>query len=163
MNISKRKGFTLIEMLLFMAIVSFLLIMLTSIFTASLNVQKESEATSNVQQDGSYLISRLAYDTARAQSITIPSSLGTQTNNLQLVIDGTNYTYALNNGTLTITDNIGTDQLNNFDTTVSDLTFKRLGNSGGKNTIQINFRVSSKVQQSTGYEFKNFQTTVGLR
>ncbi len=162
-NFSLRKGFTLVEMLLFLAIFSGLLVMLTSLFTTSLDVQKDSEATSNVQQDGPYMVSRLTYDISRATSITTPSSLGTQTSSLVIVIGGITNTYALTSGNLTITDNIGTDQLNSYDTTISNLTFKRLGNSGGKNSIQINFTVTSKVLRKSGYDVKNFQTTAGLR
>lgn len=160
---SRKKGFTLVEMLLFLAIFTGLLVMLTSIFTASLDVQKESEATSAVQQDGSYIVSRLTYDITRATSITTPASLGSQTNTLVLVIGGITTTYALTNSNVTLTNNVGTDQLNSYDTTISNLTFKRLGNSGGKNSIQINCTVTSRVLRNNGYEVKNFQTTGGLR
>lgn len=160
---SSRRGFTLVEMLMFLGIFSVLLVMLTGIFTSSLDVQKETEATSNVQQDGAYIISRLIYDIARATSITTPDAIGSQYTTLVLVIGGVTNTYALSGGNLTLSDGSVTDQLNGYDTTISNLTFTRYGNVGGKNTIQINFTITSKAQRASGYEIKNFQTTAGLR
>lgn len=160
---SSKWGFTLVEMLMFLGIFSMLLVILTNIFSTSLDVQKESEATSSVQQDGAYIITRLTYDITRATSITTPSVLGSQSSSLAIIIAGVTNTYALTSGNLTLTDASGANLLNGYDTSISNLTFKRYGNVGGKNTIQINFTVTSKTQQASGFEIKNFQTTAGLR
>ncbi len=160
---TEKKGFTLIELLLFMGIITVLLLVLTQIFISVLDIQKESSATSSVQQDGTLILNRLMYDITRADSITIPSSLGQQTSSLQFVVGGINHTYAINNGNLLLTDNIDANQLNGFDTIVSDISFLRLGNANGKNTIRVGFTVTSKVAQAKGAEVRSFQTTIGLR
>lgn len=165
-QVSGKKGFTLIELLLFMGMVSILLLVLTQMFVSVLDLQKESTAVSAIQEDGAMILSRMMYDISRADSIVTPSSLGQQTTSLQITTGGINYTYSLNNnGNLELTDNVGTDQLNSFNSTVSNLTFTRLGNNivGGKHTIRLAFRLTSKVRQAKGFEVKNFQTTIGIR
>lgn len=158
-----REGFTLIEMLIYMGLLAILMTVMTSLFSSILDVQLESQASSSVDQDGRYLLSRLMYDIQRADSITTPSSLGSQTGNLQIVISGIIYSYALSGGNLQITNNFGTDNLNSTESTVSNLSFLRLGNVNGKNSIQLGFTVTSKTLKTSGTESKNFTTTVGIR
>ncbi len=156
-------GFTLIEMVIYMAIFSIFLLVLTEIFISILNVQLESEATSAVYQDGRYLLSRLSYDVKRAEQIIIPASLGEQTNTMQLLINGVNYSYNVDKGDIQLTTGGNLDKLNSYDTTVSDFTVTRLGNINGKHNLQIGFTLISKAVKAGGAEIKNFQTTIGQR
>lgn len=158
-----KKGFTLIELLLFMGIFSLLLLMITQIFVSTLDAQKESESHSAVYQDGTYILSRITYDVARSSAIAVPASLGQQTSSLELSINSQTYTYSLNNSDLVITDTTGIDVLNGYDTTISSLSFTRLGNTDGKNSLHVSFTVASKTQRPQGPEQRNFQTTVGMR
>lgn len=163
MNNRYRAGFTIVELLIYMAIMSILLVVLSNIFTSIIDVRLESESVSAVEQDGMYILSRFTYDIPRAQSITTPASLGASTNSLSIVVDGTAYTYAVNNNNLELTTSSGTDVLNSINTTISGLSFLRLGNSGGNNTIRITYTVTSVTLQNGNPETKQFQTTVGLR
>lgn len=157
------QAFTLIELLIFMALFSIIIFLLTDLFSATLQVKTESEATSAVQEDGSYILSRLMYDIPRASAVSIPASLGATGQSLQITIDGINYSYGLSGGNLTITNNYGTNVLNSTETTVSSVSFKRLGNGNGKDTIQIQFTVTSTAIRNSGAESRSLQTTVGLR
>lgn len=159
----KNKGFTLIELVVYMGLFSILLIVLAEVFTSALDDRLKSESTSQVVQDGRFILVRFMYDINRAESIAAPAVLGEQTNSLQIIISGATYTYVLNNNNLELTNNFGINKLNSGDTTISDLNFKRLGNISGKNTIQINFTLTSKTIPKSGPEIKNFQTIVGLR
>lgn len=163
-NIQLKRGFTLIELLIFMVIFSLLTAVTTQVFSSILEAQKESESVSNVDQDGNFLLARLSYDIGRATSISQPA-LGVTGNALQLVIGASSYTYTLSNGNLVLTSPFGTENVNNFNTSVSGLSFQRLGNSGAgsKNTIRFGFTVTSDTLQSSGVETKSFQTTVGIR
>lgn len=159
-------GFTLIEIIIYMALLSIFLLTLTDIFTSILDVQLESDATSAVEQDGRFLLSRFSYDINRASSITIPSAIGSSSNSLSIVIGGITYTYALGGSNLGLTNNLGTSNLNGSDTAISGLTFQKIANStiaGTKETIKINFTISSITQRTQGPEIRNFQTTVGRR
>lgn len=160
---AQKDGFTFVELSLFMGIFAILLLMLTAIFFDALEVRREIEATSAVSQDGSYILSRLQYDIARAESIVLPSAPGEQGNVLQLTIDGITYSYAHQNDAITLTRNGTTDALNGTETTISNLNFLRLGAVGGKNSIRISFTTTSKTLRPKGPEIVNFQTTVNQR
>lgn len=161
--LDKPRGFTIVELLMYMAIFSILLLVLIQIFTSILDVQQESQTTSSVYQDGEFILARLKFDIQRAQSITLPSGLGSQNPSLQITIDGIDFIYNLDNGNLLLVNNLGTASLNGFDTLVSNLNFKRIGNENGKDTIVVVFTLTSKTVQRGGPQIKNFQTTVGFR
>lgn len=160
-----KKGFTLIELLIYMGMLSIFLAVLSQIFGFILDAQLESQSTSSVHRDGRFILSKLTYDIHNAQSIVTPVNLGGQSTNLQLTIDGINYTYSLSNGNLEVDNGTETNNLNSGDTIVSGLTFTRIGNSvaNAKNTVQISYTVTSKIQRPNGMETKDFQTTIGIR
>lgn len=156
-------GFTFVEIIVYMGILSFLLLILTQILTSVLDVRSESEAASYVQQDGRYILARLTYDINHAQSVEMPSILGQQTNSLQIKINGEGNTYTLAGSDLTITNNSGTNNLNGFGSKISNLSFRRLGNINSPPTIKISFTITSTTIRESGPEVKNLETTVGLR
>lgn len=157
------RGFTIIEMVLYASLLSILLFILVSMLTVILDVRLESEATSSVEQDGRFIIARLAFDIHRASSIIVPSAVGAQESFLQISIDGVNYTYGLAAGNMSITNNNGTDVLNSINTTIPSLTFTRIGN-GAKDTIRANVALTSRTRRSgAGFEQRTFQTTLSLR
>lgn len=159
-----RRGFTIVELIIYMGILSILLMVLTDTFASILEVRKESEAVTAVEQDGNYILAKLFYDISHAQSIGTPASLGTSSNTLQLTIGGVSNTYSLSGGNLQVVNNHGTNVLNGIDSSVSNLSFLRLGNIGGKDTIQMTFTVTSRIVRSGGItETKTYQTSAGLR
>jgi len=162
---NSQKGVTIVELLLYMAILSVLLTILTSIFVSALDVQSESNAASSVEQDGNYIIARLAYDVHRAQSINIPSSNGATNDNFQIVIGGVNYTYSTDaNNNMILVNDLGTSNLNNYGASVSAFLVQRLGNTGKiENTLKINFTITSRTKRVSGFETRNFQTNLSLR
>jgi len=158
-----RTGFTLIELILYMALMSIFLIVLSELFISILEVRKESEAVSSVEQDGRFILTRLNYDLNRATSVTTPASLGETSTNLVIVIGGDTFTYALTGSNFQLTNTNGTDNINSSGSQISDISFKRIGNSGGNPTIKIAYTVTSVTQRVGGAEVKTFNTTIGLR
>jgi len=170
--INGNKGFTLIELLLFMGLVSILLLLMMQVFSTILNVQTESEASSNLVQDGRYLLARLTYDITRAQTINLPATVGSASDTLQLTINEAGqdrtFIYTLTGNQLLLTNYLGTNlALNSLYTKISNLgtthLFTRMGNPSGKNSIQLNFTVTGTTQKNSGLEVENFTTTVGQR
>jgi len=157
------KGFTLVELIIYFGIFSFLLLILTSVFTSSLTSQLESESLTSVEQDGRFLLLRLSRDIQAASSITTPTTVGQSSSTLTIVKNGQNNTYSESGGNLILTNNDGANYLNNFNTTVSDLNFTRIGNLNGKNTVVITFTIRSKTQVNGVLESKDFRTTIGTR
>ncbi|MBI3397592.1 prepilin-type N-terminal cleavage/methylation domain-containing protein [Candidatus Woesebacteria bacterium] len=149
-------GFTLVELLLYMAIMVVFLGVLTNIFVSILDSKAESEATSYVEQDGRFILSRLTYDIGRASLVSVSSPT-----NLSLTISGPADIYTLSGNDLTL-DGI---KLNGSETKISNLTFQKLGNAaaGSKQTVQIKFMLTSVTQRNSGQEVRNYQTTVGTR
>lgn len=163
MQFSKSKGFTIIEMLVYSAGLIILMTVLSEIFVSIFDAQMESQAISSVEQDGRYVLSRLSYDLARASSVSTPAVLGIPSPNLAITVGTDSYTYQIQNGNLIITINSTPYQINGFDTSVSNLTFLKLGNTGGKNSIRASYTVTSRSLRKSGPEVKNFQTTLTQR
>lgn len=159
----KKRGFTLIELIIYMGILSTIMIVLTDIFVAVLQSRTESEATSAVEQDSRFIISRLSYDIARSSSITNPAGLGTSSNSLTLVIGSENFNYSLSGTDFQLTNNTGTNDLNGAETKVDSINFTKIGNPSGKETIQLQLIISSSAVKTGGAETRTYQTTIGRR
>lgn len=157
------RGFTLVEFIVYMGIFSVLLLMLTRMFTSTLDTQLETESISNIEQDTRFIFMRLNHDVQAADNIIVPETIGSTSSTLQLTINGLTNIYALNDGNITLTNNNGTNVVNNYDTTISNLSFLRLGNTGGKNTITVSFTITGKTVRPGGTESKDFRTTMGTR
>lgn len=164
--IQSNQGFTIIELIVYMGLFSILVGIITSVFVSLLNNQFTAETTASTDENGKYILARLTYDIAQAQNVVVPGATGTQTNNLQLTINNINYSYSLDSSgnfqIKDITDNLPAYNLNDYDATVSGLLFKKIGNTGGKSTIQVNFSVVSNTVQKTE-QTKAYETTIGTR
>ncbi|MBI2031304.1 MAG: hypothetical protein HYT08_01685 [Candidatus Levybacteria bacterium] len=162
-NKIKQKGSSFIEIILYMAIFSMLLVILLQMFTSIIDIQLESQTRSSVLQDERFILQRLTFDIRRAQSINIPAAPGEQGSTLQLVIDGINYTYSLDGNDLTLNNNLGTDSINSSETAVSSINFTRLGEASGKNSLQALFTLTSNAKRRSGPEQEVFSATIGTR
>lgn len=159
-----KRGFTIVELIIYMGLLSILLAVVTEIFLSILDLQNQSTAVSNVSQDGKYIISRLGYDIRRSSEITVPASTGVKTENAALTIDGEAFTYtASSSGGLVITQNSGSDYLTSNETRISNLSFTRLGNAGGKNSLMISFTLTGRQALKNSYETRDYQTVISLR
>jgi hypothetical protein len=159
----RQSGFTIVELLVYSGILVIFLYVLTNIFTAILDMQLTSETASAVIQDSQYILSRFSYDIGRASAITTPATLGSQSSALILTIGSESYTYALTNGNLLLTVASTSAALNSFGTTVSNVSFRRYGNTNGKHSVRIGFTLTSTTQRTDGSQTQDFQTTIGLK
>ncbi len=154
-----RSGTTLIELIIYMGIFGIILMVLSNFFVSTIEIKRESEAVSYTAQDVRFLLQRLTYDIKSASSVTTPSSLGSQGATLVVVTDGVTNTYTQTGTNLTLNG----VQLNGHNTNVSNVSFQRLGNNGGKHSIKISFIVSGKIRKASGVESTTVQTAVALR
>jgi hypothetical protein len=160
----RRAGFTVVELIIYMGILTVLISVLTTVFASIIEVQLESKATSSVDQDGRYILSRLIYDTQSATTIASPSA-GIAGTVLKLTKGAENYTYKLDtSGNLQLTNNSGTNNLNSVDTSISNLTFQTIGSASSSANVQMKFTVTSTTQRTSGpkNEVRVYQTTLGL-
>ncbi len=159
-----QRGFTLIELIIYGGMLSILLGVFVTLFGSIVDAQLDSQATSSVQQDGQYIVTKLSHDIMNASSISSPSSLGSNSASLQISIDSTPYTYSLDaNNNLIITTSSGSNQLNSYATEISNLSFVRRGNVGGKNSVTFSFTVTGKTQRVSGPETVSYTSTASTR
>ena len=158
----KKYGFTLVELLMVMGIMSILMIILFQVFGSILDLKLRSEATTYVAQDSRYLITRLTYDISRASDVTLPVELSSGSS-LTLVIDGQNYVYSLDGNILKLSvgggDNLA---LNGIGSKINTLTFTRFANT--KRIVQISLGIVPTTVQSGGVTLsRQLTTTVATR
>lgn len=158
-----QSGVTLIETLIVMGLLSVMLIVLASIFTASADTQEQSKSYSSTISNGRLIMARLNFDIAKATSVISPSSLGSTASILELNESGTTYTYQLNGNNLQLSDGSGSDLLNGNDVIVSNPSFQEVGNSGGKPTIVYSFTITSTTKIHGIADSETFNGTAGLR
>src|SRR5260221_14717573 len=96
----RNRGFTLVELLLYMGLLTILVTIMSSLFKTIVDVQLESKSSSSVDQDGRFIIARMVHDMQSAQTIVIPASAGSTTTTLQITENSVNYTYSLVGGNL---------------------------------------------------------------
>lgn len=160
---TKRNGFTLIELIIYMGIFSMVLLILIQLFGSVMDVLTESQAKSSVTQDEEFINLRLDYDLKRASSVVAPSNLGDSSQSLQISVNGETYVYSLSNGKLVLSNNSGVYSLNGFDTTTTNLNFKKVGFANGKSSIVITYTLTSHTLYRGHAETKNFRTISSLR
>lgn len=166
LRIKLNKGFTLIELLIYSGILTILIGVLATLFATILDARLQSSSFSTLQQDGNYMLSRISYDIKRASSISNPSAVGSTSGTLQLLINDSNgplYTYSMDgSGNLQLTNGLGTNQINGYDTSVSGFQAEKLG-SATQYSYQISFTLTSRINRKSGVETRNYQTTIDLR
>jgi len=161
---TNQKGFTLLELLIYSGMLMVLLGVFATLFGMIVDAKLESDASSSVQQDGQYLLAKLSQDISSATSISTPASIGQTSSSLTLTNSLVIYTYSLDgNGNLVITTSVGSDVLNSFQTSLSNLQFTRIGNATGKPTIQYTYTMTSRTRKTSGYETDSFASTASLR
>lgn len=167
---NKNKGFTILELVLYMGLLGIFLVIMTNLFVSTIEVRLESQTQSAIQQDGRFILQRLSYDIRRAQNIVLPL-FGEQTNSLDLLINenqtNQHFIYSLDNQNLVLLINGERFVLNSRNSQITNLNFERIGNSDldpqTKDGVQIKFTLITTSQKKSAPEVKNFQTTINLR
>lgn len=159
----KTRGFTIVEMLIYMGILTTMMVILTRMLTGIIDMQLGSEAAGEIEEDSRYVFARLAYDIGRATNIVTPAAAGDQSSMLILSIDGVANTYALSGNSLVLANNHGTHDLTGYGSEISNVMFTRLGDPSGKNSIQVAFTIDSLTQTVSGSDSKTLETTIVLR
>jgi len=159
----KQKGFTLVEILLYLGLLSIFLLVATDFFVTTATFTVESQTTNFVDLDSRLIFSRLRYDLLRADSVSIPAAPGQTSPSLSLFINGQNFSYSLVGDSLTLQEPTGTFALHSNQTKVTSLIFQRIGNPTGLPTIKFTFTIESARQDNGGSKQKTVTSTVSLR
>lgn len=118
-------------------------------------------ATFTFPEPHDYLAQMLAFKAASLPGGALPASLGTTSNVMSLTIGGGSNQYAVVGGNLVLTNSNGSSNLNSDRTSVSDVTYQRVGNVNGAQSIKIKFTVTSRATLNQGPVSRTYETTVG--
>lgn len=140
-----QKGITIVELVVYIGLLSIFMLVLFDVFVTILNSKLESQSTSTLNQDTRYIYSKIAYDVENAGSLTVPNST--------TLVAGVN-TYSLVDGNLLL----NSIKLNSLDTKISGLTFTRI-----ENTVKISLTLESLVNLQSGIQTRTIDTTFGTR
>ena len=169
-NINKNNsGFTIIELLLYIILVSVLLLVVSTFLGTILKSRIKNQTIAEVTQQGQYTMNIITQTIRNSESINSP----TMTNNATLldldVINTTNdpTVFDLLGGALRITEGIQSPiNLTSTSTVVvSNLRFDNLSRTGTPGNIKIEFTISH-INPSGRYEYdysKTFYSSASLR
>lgn len=156
-----KSGFTLVEILMTLGIVSMLLITLTQVFGGIISLRLKSDITTTLAQDSRYLLSILEYDLASATNVTSPA-VSTSVSNLTLTSRNNTITYIFDGTTLTRTVS-GVSAPIITETLITDFTATRGLDNGGKPIISIIYTLTTPAISDAPAQSRTFTTSYGLR
>lgn len=165
---NNKSGFTLIEMILYMALLGTLLVTIVYIFVAILDLKVNAQNTEMIQTDGKFMLSRMIYDINAASNVTTPS-IGATGGEINMSIcaaaSSPNYDFKVVSGNLILTISGVQYQLNDSNATVSSFSVTRTtSTTTHKDTITVNFTLDSIAKNRLGTPISSvpFQTTINL-
>ncbi len=144
-----KKGFTLVELLLFMALTGIFLTLTSQIMQWAVDSRLESAGSSAVDINAVYIYNRLLYDIRRSSAISQPGTIGQTSNSLGLTISGQNYTYSNQNNKLVLTNNGATQPITDTDVILRNFSVTRTGSVSQTNGVKINIEIESQ-DRTTG-------------
>lgn len=169
MNDKRPNGFTLIEVMIYVVLVSGILIGATSFAISIINNRTKSFAIQEVEQNSRFMLEKITQAVRSARNIAAPA-IGATDTTLELVIsDGAKnpIIFALNGSSLSMTQGAGpTLDLHSGNVEVSNLTFTNLSLPNGKTRNLLVSFILSHRNPSGRQEWAftdSFETTIELR
>lgn len=156
------RGTTFIEVLLYIALLSVVIIFITDIILQTLSFMIEARNISYLDSDARFINTKIRNDIRRADTILSPQTVGQTTSSVGFVYDGANYSYSLNNGALEITDPNGTYRINSDQTTVSGFSVQNASYTTGSPTLNFSIILQSRTVSSSISQI-NINFTVNTR
>lgn len=162
--LKKIQGATLIELVVYLALFSIVLLISIDLMVMSSETGAESSAKNSLNQDSNFILNRMEYDMQRAESIFAPTAPSQVTNYLWLTIGGQDYVYFVNLNKVQLYIN-GTwhDLSSSFVTAPSAMRFENVGTATTKSTIKAKITLRSTDTPKGGPLEKTFETVFGLR
>ncbi|OGD04955.1 hypothetical protein A2379_04220 [Candidatus Amesbacteria bacterium RIFOXYB1_FULL_47_13] len=161
---SMRRAFTMVELLIYLALMSIFLVIFGQIFFSVLDTQLKSRAVSAVQQDELYLLSRFGHDIRRATAVTSPASAGEISSSLAITVNSVNHTYGASSGSLTLTVDGVTSALTSSGTQLTGFSVTRLGDLNSKPSIRLDIVLTGRTTSfNQNLETRSLSTTFTLR
>lgn len=142
---SLQRGFTLIELMIYMGLLSIFLFVMTDLLASTLDIRANSTSNSAVVLEAEYLRRRLEYDVHRSTAISAPST-GASGSTVSLTIGGSTYSYASSSGSLVLTTGGVSYPLTNDAVQLTSFSVSRVGNGNANDTLRFAFTLDSTTQ-----------------
>lgn len=152
----RKRGFTFIELLIYVAVVGVLLAMVISLFFALARARAREQSVAEVEQQGYAAMTLMTQTIRNAQGIGSPSPGATSSSlSVSTYTAATSPTiFSLASSTLYITEGSSMPiALTDAQVVISNLTFQNLAASSTNGSVKIQFTVShaSSSRYETGY------------
>jgi len=163
-----KKGFTLVEMLLYMAILSVVVMAMSSFLYLTYSSRIKATVIAEVEQQGSQTMAIITQTIRNASSITTPIA-GNSTTSATLVgyvALSSPISFDVSGNKIQITEGTNSSvDLTSNRVIVSDLSFSNLSRANTPGIIQIKFRLTHINPDNRGeYSYyKDFTSTASLR
>ncbi len=164
----KKQGFTLIEMLLYMAILSVILLALSSFAFMSFQSRIKNQTIAEVEQQGNQIMDIILQTARNSATINSPSvqASGTSLSLNTYNVATTPTVFSLVGNNIQIVEGSGSAvNLTSGRVAASAVTFSNLSESGAPGTVRVQFTLSYINNAGTNeYDFtKTFYGTASLR
>jgi prepilin-type N-terminal cleavage/methylation domain-containing protein len=161
-------GYTLIELLLYMAIVGILLSAVSAFFGVTADARIKNQSVNEVNSQGTYALDYMAQTIRNASSITSPAAAGTDTQ-LTLVVPTSSLSptvFNLSSGVLQVKEGTAAAvALTSSRVQVTSMTIKNLTRSGTTGCVQISLTIARvNANNRNEYDYtRTFTTTATVR
>lgn len=141
-----KKSFTLIELLIFIAILSLFLISITGFFSNFISSNIKEQSYQEVQQNGRFAMTKITQEIKKAIGINNPAP-GSSANSLSLIMSGPNLNptiFDVSGGKLRITQGASVPiELTTDQVVVSNLQFTNLSYLNTPGTLRVEMTLES--------------------
>jgi Tfp pilus assembly protein PilE len=143
--VSRYSGFTLVETLLYVAIVSSFLVMAVYFAWDIVLNQVKSNSIAEVNDNANIITQKISYYIQNAKNITTPANKGDVSQTLVLVMpDNSTATFDLSSGQLRLNLGSGAINLSSNSVTISNLSFTNLTTTGTRGNIKVKMDITNK-------------------
>jgi len=162
-SLDSKKGFTIIELLIFAAIFSVIAIAFLSALVSTVQVQTKQSAAAEVNQQTQFLLDTIERYVERSNLIELSSNSATSTLKLRMSSSTEDPTYIYLSGTTAYLQqtNSGTaQQLTSNKVNVTNLTFTKRANPPGHDSVNVAFTVAYNTSNLKQSFLQNLQISV---
>ncbi|MFH1253110.1 MAG: prepilin-type N-terminal cleavage/methylation domain-containing protein [Candidatus Uhrbacteria bacterium] len=141
---SKQRGFTLVELILYIGLSAVILSSLGTMINISYQVRARQQVTAEVEQQGTVVTQIVSQIIRNASSITSPVAGASATSAVMAVSDvsKTPTTFSLSGTAFQLTENATVTALTNDQVQVSALSFKNLSAATTPGTVKFQFTLN---------------------
>lgn len=160
-----QKGFTLIELMLYIGICSFMLLVVFLFVSQILEARVKAQTIAEVEQQGDWAVQVITQAIRNSASPINSPAAGASANTLSLkFIDVTKNptVFALSSGAITVSEAGGaTINLTNSKIIISSLTFQNVTKTGTKGSVKFSFTATFNNLDGSRHEFNYVKTFYG--